>query len=112
MRVLIDQNISHRILPHISPLFEEVAHVKALDWIDWNDHDIFMSARKLLFDAVITLDEDFNKLLLQHGKPPKIIWLKTGNCSTSKLSAVIISHKETILNFLLNDTFECLELYG
>jgi predicted nuclease of predicted toxin-antitoxin system len=53
-------------------LFDELVHVKTLNWIDWNDHDIFMSARELKYDAVITLDEDFNKLLLQHGTPPKV----------------------------------------
>jgi len=112
MTVLIDQNISHRIVPQIAFLFDELVHVKTLGWIDWNDHEIFMSARNLKYDAVITLDEDFNKLLLQHGTPPKVIWLKTGNCSTIQLTGVILAHKEVILNFLSNDTFECLELYS
>lgn len=112
MKVIIDQNISHRILPGISFLFDELAHVKNLDWLDWNDHSIFMAARRLQFDALMTLDEDFNKLLLQHGTPPKIIWLKTGNCSTAKLSSVIISNKDVIERFLLNEGFDCLELYG
>jgi predicted nuclease of predicted toxin-antitoxin system len=89
-----------------------LVHGKTQGWIDWNDYDIFMSARKLQYDAVITLDEDFNKLLLQHGTPPKVIWLKTGNCSTAKLVNVIVSHEEAILNFLLDDAFDCLELYG
>jgi predicted nuclease of predicted toxin-antitoxin system len=45
-----------------------------------------MAAREEKYDAIITLDEDFNKLLLQYGTPPKIIWIKTGNCSTAKLT--------------------------
>jgi len=112
MKVLIDQNISHRIVPEIASLFDELVHLKTNNWINWNDHDIFMSARELNYDAVITLDEDFNKLLLQHGTPPKIIWLKTGNCSTAKLASVIISNKDIIANFLSDDSFDCLELYG
>jgi predicted nuclease of predicted toxin-antitoxin system len=112
MTVLIDQNISHRILPHIEFLFEKLVHVKTNGWINWKDYDIFMSARKLQYDAVITLDDDFNKLLLQHGAPPKVIWLKTGNCSTAKLTDVIISHKEVIHNFLSDAAFDCLEIYG
>jgi predicted nuclease of predicted toxin-antitoxin system len=90
MKVLIDQNISHRIVPLIAFLFDELLHVKTMDWIDWDDYAIFMSARKLGYDAVITLDEDFNKLLLQHGTPPKIIWLKAENCSTANLVDVLI----------------------
>jgi predicted nuclease of predicted toxin-antitoxin system len=94
MRLLIDQNIWYRIVPKIAFLFKELVHVKSQGWVDWKDYDIFMSARKLQYDAVITLDEDFNKLLLEHGTPPKIIWIKTGNCSTTKLTDVIVSHKE------------------
>jgi predicted nuclease of predicted toxin-antitoxin system len=71
-----------------------------------------MNAREQKYDAVITLDEDFNKLLLQHGTPPKIIWIKTGNCSTAKLIEVINRHGQIILDFLSDDTYDCLELYG
>ena len=71
-----------------------------------------MTAREQKYDAVITLDEDFNKLLLQHGTPPKIIWIKTGNCSTVKLVEVIIEHGQTILDFFCDDNYDCLELYG
>jgi predicted nuclease of predicted toxin-antitoxin system len=112
MIVLVDQNISHRIVPQIAFLFDKLTHVKTLGWIDWNDHHIFISAKKQRFDAIITLDEDFNKLLLQHGTPPKVIWLKTGNCSTARLTEIIISHKDAILNFMSNLDFDCLELYG
>ena len=112
MTVLIDQNISHRIVSQVGFLFDELTHVTALGWRDWNDHDIFMAARKLQYDAVITLDEDFNKLLLLHGTPPKIIWFKTGNCSTAKLIEVLISHRELIFSFLTDSAFDCLELYG
>jgi hypothetical protein len=44
MTVLIDQNISHRIVPEITFIFDELVHVKTLGWIDWNDYNIFMSA--------------------------------------------------------------------
>jgi predicted nuclease of predicted toxin-antitoxin system len=112
MKVLIDQNISHRIVPEIAFLFAELSHVKDMVWMNWEDYRIFMSARKLQYVAIITLNEDFNKLLLQHGTPPKLIWLKSGNCSTGQLARLIISHREAILNFLTSDTFDCLELYG
>ncbi|NBB23297.1 hypothetical protein GVN20_28355 [Runella sp. CRIBMP] len=112
MKVLIDQNISYRIVPRLAHLFEELVHIKSLGWIDWNDYDIFINARQQGYTAVITLDEDFNILLLEHGMPPKIIWLKTGNCSTQVLSEIIISKIEIINSFLEdNDDFDCLEIY-
>ena len=112
MKVLIDQNISHRIMVHIAFVFDGIAHVKTEGWIDWNDYDIFMAARQKKYDAVITLDEDFNKLLLEHSYPPRVIWLKTGNCSTKRLAEIIIQHQDTISDFFIKTNFDCLEIYG
>lgn len=111
MRVLIDQNISFRSVPRIAHLFEELVHVKSLGWIDWSDYSIFMTERSQGFTAVITLDEDFNILLPEHGEPPKVIWLKTRNCSTEVLADVIISRFEIIKSFLANKEVDCLEIY-
>jgi predicted nuclease of predicted toxin-antitoxin system len=111
MTVLIDQNISYRIVPQIAFLFDKLDHVKTNGWLDWKDYDIFMAARKQQYHAIITLYDDFSKLLLEHGTPPKIIWLKTGNCSTAALAEVITSHKEVIHRFLSDADFDCLEIY-
>jgi predicted nuclease of predicted toxin-antitoxin system len=112
MRILIDQNISFRIISRISNILPDCVHVKTVNLIDANDFQIFMYARKAGFDVVITQDEDFNLLQIEHGIPPKIIWLRTGNCSTALLANVILDNKETIHNFLADPGLDCLELYG
>lgn len=71
-----------------------------------------MSARKQGFTAILTQDEDFYNLLLEHGTPPKIIWLRTGNCSTNFLSEVILRNSESIKFFLSSQSQDCLEIYG
>ena len=71
-----------------------------------------MSARQQGFVAVFTQDEDFYNLLLEHGKPPKIVWLRTGNCSTNFLAEVILRNAVLILDFLDGDIQDCLEIYG
>ena len=112
MKVLIDQNISFRLLSHIAGIFSEVIHIKSLGLTDANDYQIFMVARQQGFVAVLTQDEDFYNLLLEHGVPPKIIWLRTGNCSTAFLAEVILRNAALIKNFLEDDIQDCLELYG
>ncbi|REA57865.1 hypothetical protein DSL64_22325 [Dyadobacter luteus] len=82
MRLLIDQNISHRVLPIIQDHFKGIQHVSQLGLLNTNDHEIFMFARNNEFDAIITLDDDFVRLLNLFSSPPKIIWLRTGNCAT------------------------------
>ena len=111
MKLLIDQNISHRIVALIQPNFNEVVHVKTLGLIDATDVAIFFYARQNLFDAVVTLDEDFHNIQAIHGTPPKIIWLRNGNCTTASLAEIILSHEKTIHEFMTDAAFDCLEIY-
>jgi predicted nuclease of predicted toxin-antitoxin system len=112
MKILVDQNISFRLLPLIRVEFPDISHVKELGLIDFNDFDIFQFARSNGFDAILTLDEDFHYIQIAHGPPPKIIWLRTGNCSTKALASVIISHSEIIRNLEMDASLDCLEIFS
>jgi len=35
--------------------------------------------------VIVTKDEDFHRLSVLHGGPPKVIWLRLGNCSTGDI---------------------------
>jgi predicted nuclease of predicted toxin-antitoxin system len=112
MKVLIDQNISFRLITRISSDFPGATHVKSHGLINFNDYEIFMFARRGGFDAIFTQDEDFYNLLLEHGLPPKIIWLRTGNCSTAFLASVILKNTVLIKEFIADAALDCLEIYG
>jgi predicted nuclease of predicted toxin-antitoxin system len=111
MRFLVDQNISQRVIARLNDVFPDLGHVRHLGLTDANDHSIFMYARHHNFDAIISLDEDFYNLLLEHGRPPKIIWLRLGNCSTSNLVEVIKLNKSNITDFMNQGNMDCLEIY-
>jgi len=68
MRILIDQNISFRLVQRIAVVFPGIEHVKSLGLTNANDHQIFMSARDQGFAAILIQDEDFYNLLLEHGR--------------------------------------------
>lgn len=112
MKILVDQNISFRLLPHIESVFPDTSHVRDLGLTDFDDFKIFQYAREHQFDAILTLDEDFNNIQLEHGTPPKIIWLRVGNCSTAVLAAVILKNAQLILNFQQDNALECLEIFS
>jgi len=66
---------------------------------DAEDDDIFAAAR----DAgviMLTKDSDFNRLLEQHGSPPKVLWLTCGNTSDAALQEILGRHLSTALNLL------------
>lgn len=44
------------------------------------------------------------------GAPPKVIWLRAGNQTTSAISELLRHHAETIRSFD-NDDAACLEIY-
>lgn len=59
MKLVIDQNISHRIVPLLRDSYPEIVHVRELGLQDANDYQIFMYARENAYEAVITHDDDF-----------------------------------------------------
>ena len=108
---MIDQNISFRLKASIATAFPDIFHVKDLELINLPDPAIFDYARREQFDAILTLDEDFHNLILERGMPPKIIWLRTGNCKTAVQAQVILRNLSVIQAFMENPENEVLEIY-
>jgi len=112
MKILFDQNISHRIISKINHLNIEAHQVKELGLEDSTDLDIWKYA-KLNGYAIITFDSDFCDIANLRGHPPKIIWLRAGNTSTTNLAKVLIKKIDIIEDFLinpLNEKLACLEI--
>ena len=111
MKILLDENISYRLITRIVAAFPDTHHVKDLGLTHVNDHTIFKQARSLGFDAIITNDDDFQNILIEHGAPPKIIWIRTGNCSTAFLSEVILRNAAIIQAFIDDSMLDSLEIF-
>ncbi|HEV7351037.1 DUF5615 family PIN-like protein [Telluribacter sp.] len=111
MKLLVDQNISYRLLGKIEGFPATIRHVKDEGLIDANDHTIFMYARSQGFDAVVTLDDDFVRLLNAYSAPPKVVWIRTGNCSTAFLADLILDKAPVIKEFIESADFILYELF-
>jgi predicted nuclease of predicted toxin-antitoxin system len=112
MKILIDQNISFRLISRIEKAFPDVLHVKSLGLLDAADLKIFMYAKRNDFDAILTIDEDFLNILLAHGLPPKVIWLRLHNASVAHQAEIILKNVLTINRFLENPDADCLEIFA
>jgi predicted nuclease of predicted toxin-antitoxin system len=51
---------------------------------------ILAAARAGAAAVVVTKDEDFVRLLEQHGPPPQIVWVTCGNVRNAVLRAVLL----------------------
>lgn len=111
MHILVDQNISYRLVQQVLGIFPEITHVRQLGLSNANDFDIFMFARRKGFDLIFTQDEDFHNILLEHGPPPKIVWLRVGNCSTKHLAEVVQHNAIAIVDFAGSISSDCLEIF-
>jgi predicted nuclease of predicted toxin-antitoxin system len=98
LRLLLDENLSERLIPLLSARFENPQHVRLLELGGADDLEIWELARRggYLLD---TKDEDFLRLSLSRGFPPKVICLGTGNAGNARSAALLLNNLEAIEAF-------------
>lgn len=74
-----------------------------------SDLVIFEFAKNNSF-SIVTFDSDFVDLSVVKGTPPKIIWLRTGNLTTSSISEILVKNILNIQNFLESEDAGILEI--
>jgi len=109
MRLLFDQNISHRILDILPDLFKGSTSVKKEGLINAPDKTIWEFAKRENFLIAIQ-DSDFNDLTTLNGFPPKIIWLRSGNLKTEEIADLLTKNQNSIQEFLNDKNLGCLEI--
>jgi predicted nuclease of predicted toxin-antitoxin system len=99
MKILLDQNISYRVVKTLQTHFSLIEGVKQNGLINKSDFEIWDFAKHNSF-AIVTNDEDFSILATYYGAPPKIVWIRRGNLSNAEFVDLLIMFKETINNFI------------
>ena len=72
MKLLLDENLSPRLVPRLNTLFHGLTHVRDVGLARVDDRLIWDWAKENDF-GVITTDSDFLALSRRFGWPPKII---------------------------------------
>jgi predicted nuclease of predicted toxin-antitoxin system len=98
MKLLFDENLSHKLPGLVADAFPNSRHVRELGLKGRTDEDIWDFAKANGF-VVISKDKDFYQRALLHGAPPKFVWLGLGNCTRNDLLALIRRHERDILGF-------------
>ena len=98
MKLLFDENVSPRLVAGLSDVFPGSVHVRdvglarATDAAIWGyarDHDL----------TIVSKDSDFHQVSFVRGPPPKVIWIRRGNCTTADIEALLRSNRTGILAF-------------
>jgi len=91
VKLLFDQNLSPRLRRLLADVYEGCAHVRDLGMAESLDTEIWRYAAEHGF-TVVTKDSDFLQRSLTLGFPPKVVWLRIGNCSVAE-SAQLLREK-------------------
>jgi predicted nuclease of predicted toxin-antitoxin system len=84
VRLLLDENLSDRIVHRITDLYPNSEHVKTLALMNTDDGIIWEYAKANDF-VIVSKDSDFHQRSLLYGHPPKFVYLRIGNSPTTKI---------------------------
>jgi predicted nuclease of predicted toxin-antitoxin system len=109
MKLLFDENLSPK-LPHLlADLFPDSVHVRDVGMKATDDPLVWDYAKDNGF-MIVSKDADMHDLSLVFGNPPKVIWLRLGNCSTSQVENLLRRDVEVIKLFYEDEYVSLLAL--
>jgi len=110
MKLLLDQNLSHRIVKSLIDVYPESTQVSILQMDKATDKEIWNYAQKLDY-AIVTLDADFHEYSMLKSGPPLVIWLKCGNQPKKVILEKLLLNHEVIINAHDDANIWCVEIY-
>jgi predicted nuclease of predicted toxin-antitoxin system len=88
VKLLLDQNLSPRLIELLSDVYPGSEHVSRIDLEKANDTEVWKYARQNGF-TIVSKDADFSELSMAQGSPPKVIWIRRGNCPTQEIENIL-----------------------
>ena len=98
MKLLFDHNLSPRLVRLLGELYPDSQHVFLLGMDQEDDRVIWDYALQNGY-TIVTRDSDYSDLSLIRGFPPKIVWIRCGNCTTRSIESILRSKSIDIQAF-------------
>ena len=99
MKLLFDQNLSHKLVDQLADVYPGSAHVRSVGLSTASDLDVWNYAASNDL-TIVSKDDDFRQMSTLRGAPPKIIWLQVGNCPTVEIERTLRSRYPALESFL------------
>ena len=88
MKLLFDENLSPKLPNRLSDLFPNSLHVRDVGMKATIDSTVWDYAKNNDL-MIVSKDADMHDLSIIFGNPPKVIWLRLGNCSTLQVENLL-----------------------
>jgi len=75
LSLLLDENLSPRLIPRLTSLFSGLIHVRDVDLKQADDRTIWDWARQNSY-TLVTADSDFVAMASQTGPPPRVVHIE------------------------------------
>jgi predicted nuclease of predicted toxin-antitoxin system len=110
MKLLFDQNLSPRLVEMLADCYPASTHVLTHTLDCASDEVVWAFAREHGY-TLVTKDSDFHELSVLRGSPPKVVWMRVGNCSTIQIEAILRKHVPDIQKLIASPEADFLLLY-
>jgi predicted nuclease of predicted toxin-antitoxin system len=109
MKLLFDENLSHKLVRLLADLFPNSIHVREVGLKAADDPVVWEYAKNNGL-MIVSKDSDMHQRSFVFGYPPKVIWVRLGNCSTSDVEQLLRRHFAAIKAFYEDDYASFLSL--
>ena len=104
MKLIFDNNLSPSLVRSLIPDFPNSIHCTDARLDNSDDVAVWNFAKQNDF-TIITKDSDFNAIVTLRGFPPRIVWIRRGNCSTKEIEK-LIRHNIPLMNSFADNESE------
>jgi len=101
MKLLFDENLSPKLVYKFFDLYPGSIHVRDIGMKSADDIEVWEYAKRNNF-IIVSKDSDFHQLSFVLGFPPKVIWIRKGNCITKEIEKILSTQKSIIEGFIKN----------
>ena len=89
VKLLLDENLSARLVADLQEHYPGTAHLETVGLLGATDRIVWRHAADHGF-VLVTKDSDFHRLSVMLGPPPKVVWVRLGNCTRAEVAALLI----------------------
>jgi predicted nuclease of predicted toxin-antitoxin system len=96
--LLFDENLSHRLVDSLADVYPGSTHVRTVGLASATDDAVWEFARTGGF-LITSKDADFHQRSFVYGAPPKVVWVRRGNCSTREIEMILRTYVADVAAF-------------
>ena len=107
--LLFDENLSPKLIARVSKTFPGCLHVLQSRLDNSPDIEIWRYAQEHKL-TIVTKDKDFLHFAKQHGFPPKLVHIQTGNVRLTIIEEILLNQASAIKAFVVQSTSGVLQI--